>query len=90
MALIWPKSRYWMLALATVIASARVGANKHFLSDILGGAALAAVTTFWLRERFARVGICFKHDAKGLKDRIGMVVSRAPSQRDSPDPRKPG
>ena len=64
-ALLWPKARVWLLALAAFIASARVGINKHFLSDILAAAAVATVTTFWLRQRFAEFGICFERDRAG-------------------------
>lgn len=64
-ALLWPRARVWLLALAVLMASARVGVNKHYLSDILAGAVVATATTFWLRQQFAGFGICFALDRNG-------------------------
>jgi len=54
-----PRWRWWLLALCVPLALTRVFVHAHYLSDIFGGAAVAVVTTFWLRNRFLRWGFSF-------------------------------
>ncbi|WP_439815668.1 phosphatase PAP2 family protein [Zavarzinia sp. CC-PAN008] len=54
-----PRGRWLFVALALPVAFARVAMTQHYLSDILGGAAVAYLTTYWLRTRFAAWGMVF-------------------------------
>jgi len=60
-----PPLRRWLLALAAVLGFCRVLQYQHFVSDTLGGALLAIVTTYWLRDRFAHGNIVFRKRADG-------------------------
>jgi membrane-associated phospholipid phosphatase len=60
-----PPLRRWLLALAAILGFCRVLQYQHFVSDTLGGALLAIVTTYWLRDRFARGSIVFRKRADG-------------------------
>jgi len=48
-----------------VVGFSRVAVNAHFLTDVLGGAALAVPTTWWLRQWFTDFGLVFTKDAAG-------------------------
>jgi undecaprenyl-diphosphatase len=66
-----------LLVLATVLALGRVATSAHYVSDLLGAAAIAVATTFWLRERFADRGWVFAREEAGLSiDRRGRMLSR--------------
>ncbi|EWY40623.1 phosphoesterase [Skermanella stibiiresistens SB22] len=54
-----PGWRAPLLALAGAIGFSRVAVNAHFMTDVIGGAALAYPTTYWLRARFAAQGWVF-------------------------------
>jgi membrane-associated phospholipid phosphatase len=60
-----PRWRSGLLAAAAVVGFSRVAVNAHFLTDVLGGAALAVPTTWWLRQCFADFGLVFTKDTAG-------------------------
>jgi len=60
-----PRWRGWLLAVASVVGFSRVAVNAHFLTDVIGGAALAVLTTYWLRQGFAAYGLVFTKDGTG-------------------------
>ncbi len=66
-----PRLRAPLLIVAAVLAFGRVLQFKHFISDSVGGAALAALTTIWLRQLFARWNIVFRKLPAG---RIGFTA----------------
>lgn len=57
--LFFPKIRMHLLAAAAALAFCRVLQFKHFISDSVGGALFAYMTTYWLRSVFARRNIVF-------------------------------
>jgi membrane-associated phospholipid phosphatase len=72
-----PRLAVPLLTLAAVLALGRVTATAHYLSDLLGGAALAVATTFWLRERFAARGWVFVFEESRVRlDRRGRLLAR--------------
>lgn len=59
---------YWrgaLVAAACLIGFSRIAVNAHFLTDVIGGGALAVVTTYWLRARFASREWVFRREASG-------------------------
>lgn len=50
LALMFPRARWYWLALGAVIALSRVGLNHHYLSDVIIGGYLAIAVTVWLHE----------------------------------------
>ena len=60
-----PRWRGGLLAVASVVGFSRVAVNAHFLTDVIGGAALAVLTTWWLRQGFAAYGLVFTKDGAG-------------------------
>jgi membrane-associated phospholipid phosphatase len=54
LAYLYPKYRIPLLVIPVFIAFARIDENYHFLSDVLGGIALAALITFVAATLFAR------------------------------------
>ena len=60
-----PRWRIGLLTAAAVVGFSRVALNAHFFTDVLGGAALAVLTTWWLRQWFADFGLVFTRDAAG-------------------------
>lgn len=64
-----PRWRGGLLALASVVGFSRIAVDAHFLSDVIGGAALAVPTTWWLRQRFTVYGLVF---TKVEVDRYGL------------------
>jgi len=54
LAYLYPKYRVPLLAIPVFIAFARVDENVHFLSDVLGGIALAAIVTLLAAVVFGR------------------------------------
>ena len=54
LAYLYPKYRIPLLIIPVVIAFARIDENYHFLSDVLGGIALAALITFVAATLFSR------------------------------------
>jgi len=55
LALLYPKYRHLFLALATLTALSRVLLTKHYLSDVLIGSTIGALTAIWLYKRFFHV-----------------------------------
>ena len=55
LALLYPKYRYLFLALATLTALSRVLLTKHYLSDVLIGSTIGALTAIWLYKRLLHV-----------------------------------
>ncbi len=66
-----PRLRIPLLIAAAVLAFGRVLQFKHFISDSVGGALLAVLTTIWLRQLFARWNIVFRKLPSG---RIGFTA----------------
>ena len=66
-----PRLRIPLLIMASVLAFGRVLQFKHFISDSVGGAVLAVLTTIWLRQLFARWEIVFRKLPNG---RIGFTA----------------
>lgn len=60
-----PRLRIPLLIAAAVLAFGRVLQFKHFISDSVGGALLAALTTIWLRQLFARGKVVFTESPAG-------------------------
>lgn len=46
--LIWPKQKYFFLALALLLSLTRVTIHQHFLSDVIAGGMIGYLTTLWL------------------------------------------
>jgi len=69
-----PRWRGGLLALATAVGVSRIVVGAHFLTDVIGGAALAVPTTWWLRQRFAAHGLVF------TKGRMGEYALRWPGR----------
>jgi undecaprenyl-diphosphatase len=65
-----------LLALAMMLSLGRVAASAHYLSDLLGAAAIAVATTFWLRERFAARGWVFAPGRGVGVNRTGRLIGR--------------
>lgn len=57
--LLAPRWRGWLLVLAGAFALCRVGANAHYLSDVVAGGVLGVATTLWLRDWFGARGWVF-------------------------------
>ena len=68
--LFFPKIRVHLLVIAAALAFCRVLQFKHFVSDSVGGALLAFMTTYWLRSIFARRNIVF---CQGRDGRIRLT-----------------
>ena len=51
-----PRWRMVMLSVLSLLAFTRVVINAHYLSDVIGGAVVAVVTTYWLRDILVRRG----------------------------------
>jgi membrane-associated phospholipid phosphatase len=69
-----PRWRGGLLAIATAVGVSRIVVGAHFLTDVIGGAALAVATTWWLRQRFAAHGLVF------TKGRMGEYALRWPGR----------
>lgn len=65
LALFWPRARNGFLLIAALGSISRVVVNAHYLSDVITGAALAVLTTLWLRDFFARHRIAFELNGLG-------------------------
>ena len=73
----WPRCRVPALAFGAVIALSRVVIGAHYLADVVGGAAVAAMTTWWLREWYAGHHVLFGHEADGRVRWLGLKGSSA-------------
>lgn len=51
---IWRHLLKPLLMVAALVALSRIAVGAHYLSDVIAGAAVAMVTTLWLRSFFAR------------------------------------
>lgn len=66
-----PRVRTPLFILAGALAFCRVLQHRHFISDSVGGALLAVVTTLWLRHVFANKGLLFRYRRDGA---IGLTA----------------
>ncbi|GGF74118.1 hypothetical protein GCM10007301_37410 [Azorhizobium oxalatiphilum] len=64
-ALLFPKARWWLIALAVLVAASRVVLGSHFPSDVIAAAAIATASSFWLAKVFAARGLVFSIAADG-------------------------
>ena len=62
-----PRLRYWLLAVAVMVALSRVAISAHYPSDIIAGAALGAGSAVLLRRLFAMRGIAFRWTPTSLR-----------------------
>ncbi|MGO1117415.1 phosphatase PAP2 family protein [Rhodovibrionaceae bacterium A322] len=60
-----PRWRAWAWGLFTFLALQRVVVNAHYLSDVIAGAVVACVTSYWLAQAFAARGWVFVRSASG-------------------------
>lgn len=60
-----PSWRGALLAAACLIGFSRIAVNAHFVTDVIGGGALAVVTTYWLRGWFTSQGWVFHRESGG-------------------------
>ncbi|GAA0582362.1 phosphatase PAP2 family protein [Caenispirillum bisanense] len=51
---LFPRHRWWFVAIAVMVAYSRVATFQHFLADILVGSAIGVLITLAVRDRFAR------------------------------------
>jgi len=63
--LLVPRIRTPMLILAAALAFCRVLQYRHFVSDSVGGALLAVITTLWLQRVFAKREAIFRYRQDG-------------------------
>lgn len=60
-----PRWRWWLLALAALVAVSRVVISAHYPSDVLAGASIGLATAILLRRAFALRGIAFRYLSHG-------------------------
>lgn len=65
LALLAPRWRMPLYALAALLALARVASHAHYASDIVGGAAVGIVSARWLARWLARHGLLFRAGPDG-------------------------
>ena len=65
LALLWPRARIYLFAIAGWIAATRFLLGSHYLSDVLGGVALGVAFPCLLRDRLAARGWLFRKTAEG-------------------------
>lgn len=83
LALFLPRYRVPLILLGLALGLTRVLVNAHYVSDVIAGAAVAVVTTLWLRNACARRGWVFVLNADG-RARLaapGRLVRRAARRR---------
>ncbi|NPA04012.1 MAG: phosphatase PAP2 family protein [Epsilonproteobacteria bacterium] len=51
LALLYPRYRWFFIALAALVAISRVVLTKHYLSDIIVGALIGGLTSWWLYRK---------------------------------------
>ena len=56
-----PRWRWWLIALAALVAISRVIISAHYPSDVLAGAGIGLATAILLRRAFALRGITFRY-----------------------------
>ncbi|MCG8546462.1 MAG: phosphatase PAP2 family protein [Alphaproteobacteria bacterium] len=76
--LLVPRIRTPMLILAAALAFCRVLQYRHFVSDSVGGALLAVITTLWLQRVFAKREAIFRyrHDGAITFTAPGRLIAR--------------
>ncbi len=72
-----PRLRWLFLILAIPVAFARVVNTNHYLSDVIGGAAVAVLTAPLVRDWFARRGWVFRSGAAGVRLKAEGRIVRA-------------
>lgn len=65
LSLMIPRWRAGLFMAAGVVCFSRVAVNAHYVTDVIGGAALAVPTTLWVRQRFAAMGLVFIKNGRG-------------------------
>ena len=65
MALLWPRARVFLFSVAAWVAATRFLLGSHYLSDVLGGAALGIAFPWLLRDRLAARGWLFRKTTEG-------------------------
>lgn len=63
--LLIPRWRTGLLTVAGIVGFSRAAVNAHFVTDVIGGAALAVPTTLWVRQCFAAQGLVFMKNGWG-------------------------
>lgn len=76
-----PRWRWPLLALCGPLALSRVVVHAHYLSDVIGGAAVAVLTTFWLRDRCERWGFTFPVGSDARANHRPAPPQRLPETR---------
>jgi undecaprenyl-diphosphatase len=64
-AILWPRARASLYALAVWIAASRVMVGAHYLMDVVVGAALGTAFAYFVRERFAARRFLFERTKDG-------------------------
>src|SRR4029077_1597242 len=54
---LWPQHLLFYILAATIVTASRVVVGAHYLSDVLAGALIAAITTFYTAQILAKGGI---------------------------------
>ena len=57
LSMLFPRYKYVWWAYGIILALSRIMVNAHFLSDVLAGAAVAVVTTFFIKQVLTRYGM---------------------------------
>ncbi|MCA8933482.1 MAG: phosphatase PAP2 family protein [Rhodospirillaceae bacterium] len=65
LAVLAPRWRWGLMAIATLFALSRAVIAAHYLGDVIAGGALAYLTTLWLRDRMAARGWLFERTQGG-------------------------
>ncbi len=64
-ALLFPRARWPLLALAVLVAATRVVLGAHYPSDVIAGACVATAFVLWMAKVFAARRLVFRVDARG-------------------------
>ncbi|MGU3493845.1 phosphatase PAP2 family protein [Xanthobacteraceae bacterium A53D] len=65
LAMLFPRARWWLVALAVLVAASRVVLGSHFPSDVIAAAAFSTAFTLWMTRVFAARRIVFSVAADG-------------------------
>ncbi|MDQ0506133.1 phosphatase PAP2 family protein [Xanthobacter agilis] len=64
-AMLFPRARRPLIALAVVVATTRVLLGAHYPSDVIAGAGVATAFVLWMAKVFAARRLVFRVDARG-------------------------